>query len=195
MMAKPDISRNLLILIGVGVIILVGYYFMDHSKKKKEIKRLEKIHSAYAESLRVARETAARLEEVQRQYEIVKLQHQKAQEMLPKEENIPDVLRSLTRVGAASGVNFLLFKKEQKESKGKYAVIPISIQVSGSYHEIARFLAAINNLSRIVNVENLTLAPGREGGVTASFLAKTYIATEVTGEKKPTKKGKKRKKG
>jgi len=57
-----------------------------------------------------------------------------------------------------------------------YAELPISIRVTGSYHDIGLFAADIANLSRIVTLNNLTLNPqrDREGVLTMDGVAKTY---------------------
>jgi len=57
-----------------------------------------------------------------------------------------------------------------------YAELPITIRVTGTYHDIGLFAADIANLSRIVTLNNLSLNPirDREGVLTMDGVAKTY---------------------
>jgi len=60
--------------------------------------------------------------------------------------------------------------------KEYYAELPITVRVTGSYHDIGLFAADIANLSRIVTLNNLTLTPmkDREGILTMDCTAKTF---------------------
>ncbi len=60
--------------------------------------------------------------------------------------------------------------------KEYYAELPIAIKVTGSYHDMGLFAADIANLSRIVTLNNLSLAPvaNREGVLTMDGTAKTF---------------------
>jgi type IV pilus assembly protein PilO len=55
--------------------------------------------------------------------------------------------------------------------------LPISIRVNGRYHELGSFAADIANLSRIVTLHNLVIAPaGRDaaGNLSMEATARTY---------------------
>ncbi|HLF39609.1 MAG TPA: type 4a pilus biogenesis protein PilO, partial [Burkholderiales bacterium] len=53
--------------------------------------------------------------------------------------------------------------------------LPISIKVTGSYHDIGAFASDIGKLSRIVTLENIGLASaGKGGGLALDALAKTF---------------------
>ena len=75
--------------------------------------------------------------------------------------------------------------------KDYYAELPISIRVSGRYHDIGAFTADVANLSRIVTLHDLQITGvQREGGgnLAMDAVARTYRyldASEVAAQKKP----------
>ena len=72
-----------------------------------------------------------------------------------------------------------------------YAELPITIRVSGRYHDIGAFAADVANLSRIVTLHDLSVTGiQREGGGSLSMdaVARTYRyldSNEVAAQKKP----------
>ena len=72
--------------------------------------------------------------------------------------------------------------------------MPIAVKVAGRYHDIGAFAADIAHLSRIVTLNNLEIAQGREGTLTMDATAKTFRYLdhdEVNAQRKATKGGKK----
>jgi hypothetical protein len=59
----------------------------------------------------------------------------------------------------SAGLMFELFKPGQVEVKEYYAELPIALKVSGKYHDVGSFAADVANLSRIVTLHNLSIAP------------------------------------
>ena len=55
-----------------------------------------------------------------------------------------------------------------------YAELPIALRVTGRYHDIGAFAADVANLSRIVTLNNMTIAPAREGLMTMDATARTF---------------------
>ncbi|WP_370543312.1 type 4a pilus biogenesis protein PilO [Geobacter sp. OR-1] len=77
---------------------------------------------------------------------------------LPNQKEIPSLLTSITNVGKAAGLDFLLFKPKAEAAKGFYAEVPVDITVSGSFMNVANFFIAVGNLPRIVNIGNVNFA-------------------------------------
>jgi type IV pilus assembly protein PilO len=58
--------------------------------------------------------------------------------------------------------------------KEYYAELPISLRITGRYHDIGLFAGDIANLSRIVTLNNLTIVPARDGSLSMDATARTY---------------------
>jgi type IV pilus assembly protein PilO len=70
-----------------------------------------------------------------------------------------------------------------------YAELPITIRVTGRFHDLGSFASDVAHLSRIVTLNNLAIMPGREGAVlTMDATAKTFRyldKDEVAAQRKP----------
>jgi hypothetical protein len=60
-----------------------------------------------------------------------------------------------------------------------YGGVPLSLEVAGSFNTLARFIAAIENVNRLMRVEELLLSKDREGRLTASLQLLVYRASDT----------------
>src|SRR5690606_2136412 len=79
---------------------------------------------------------------------------------LPDSKELPVLLTDITSLGKDAGLEFRLFKPKEEVPRDFYAEVPIEIEFSGTYHDIARFFDKVSKLPRIVNVSrmNMTIA-------------------------------------
>jgi type IV pilus assembly protein PilO len=76
-----------------------------------------------------------------------------------------------------------------------YAELPITIRVTGSYHDMGAFASDIGKLSRIVTLNDIAInpAPAKGGGLVMDATARTYRyldEAEVSQQRKAAAKGK-----
>jgi type IV pilus assembly protein PilO len=93
---------------------------------------------------------------------------------LPNRTEVPDLLIDITQAGLARGLQFERFKPGAIVNRDFYAEMPVSVSVTGNYHQIGEFVSEIAALPRIVNLENFTVAPGRSGMLRLDATTKTY---------------------
>src|SRR5690349_12771783 len=98
------------------------------------------------------------------------------EKQLPGKAEMDALLSDINQAGLGRGLQFELFRPGQVVIKDYYAELPISIRVSGRYHDIGSFAADIANLSRIVTLHNLTLVSARDntGLLSMEATARTY---------------------
>jgi type IV pilus assembly protein PilO len=98
---------------------------------------------------------------------------------LPREKEIPTLLRDIYTLGRKSGVEFKTFQPQNEIPKKLYAEVPIKLQISGNYHEIAVFFDRVGKLSRIVNISDLELSgvqsKDKETSLTVNCTATTFM--------------------
>jgi len=78
---------------------------------------------------------------------------------LPDKEEIPMLLTSVSQFGHDAGLEFVLFEPKPEVPRDFYAEIPVSVTVSGSYHNVGMFFDKVSNLNRIVNIKDIKMAP------------------------------------
>jgi len=98
------------------------------------------------------------------------------EKQLPGKAEMDALLSDINQAGLGRGLQFELFRPGQVVLKDYYAELPISIRVSGRYHDIGSFAADIANLSRIVTLHNMVIASGKDpsGPLSMEATARTY---------------------
>ncbi|HLL52719.1 MAG TPA: type 4a pilus biogenesis protein PilO, partial [Myxococcaceae bacterium] len=126
-----------------------------------------------------------------REMDVLETKLQEALTELPEKKDLEELLAQLNDIGKKSGLEIALVEPVAESPAGFYAKIPIKMNVSGNYHEIARFLFDVSNLRRIVNVNNIkfTSPTVKNEKVTlqSEFLATTFRFLDQganTGDKK-----------
>jgi type IV pilus assembly protein PilO len=65
--------------------------------------------------------------------------------------------------------------------------MPISVEVRGTYHELAQFVSDVAALPRIVTFGDISISAGKDNKLTMSAKAKTYRYMEEGGAAKQDK--------
>lgn len=123
---------------------------------------------------------AVNLPELRKQKSQVEEYVTQLEKQLPGKAEIDSLLSDISSAGVGRGLQFELFRPGQVVIKDYYAELPISVKVSGRYHDIGAFAADVSNLSRIVTLHNLIVAAPtntREatgGALTMEATARTY---------------------
>ncbi len=100
---------------------------------------------------------AVNLSELRKQRVQVEEYVKQLEKQLPGKAEMDALLSDINQAGLGRGLEFELFRPGQVSVKDYYAELPISIKVSGRYHDIGSFTADIANLSRIVTLHNLVI--------------------------------------
>jgi type IV pilus assembly protein PilO len=185
------------ILIFVGTIALLTGLFVwlvvwpktrEIAQKRQEIQGLDqKIHQARIRAKDLPK-FEAELKEVNTQFE-------EALRLLPNEREIPSLLRNITEVGTEAQLEFRYFSPQKERAKEFYYEIPVAIEVSGSYHNVASFFDAVGRMERIVNILDVSMKPVKERStqLITKCTAVTYRFKGDSDVKDQKKKDKKKK--
>jgi len=141
------------VLLGVVffVLLALGYYLvlsptletLDTEKAKEE-----ELRKVYFEK----KSQAINLEAYQAQMVEIEKTFGALLKQLPDRSQIDGLLTDINQAGLARGLEFELFKPGQETQAEFYAEMPISIKVTGAYHDLGAFATDISKLSRIVTL-------------------------------------------
>jgi type IV pilus assembly protein PilO len=110
---------------------------------------------------------------------------------LPNKSEMEALLTDINQAGLGRGLQFELFRPAQQETSSEfYAELPITIKVTGAYHDIGAFASDVSQLSRIVTLNDIGLQVDKDRGLILEATAKTYRYlddAEVAAQKKPAK--------
>jgi type IV pilus assembly protein PilO len=126
---------------------------------------------------------AINLSELRKQKQQVQEYVTQLERQLPGKAEMDALLSDINQAGIGRGLQFELFRPGQVELKDYYAVLPITLRVSGRYHDIGAFTADVANLSRIVTLHNLSLTSAKDAGnntLVMDATARTYRYLDTT---------------
>src|SRR3989441_5998401 len=117
---------------------------------------------------------------------------------LPNRAEIDSLLTDINQAGLGRGLQFELFKPATTEKMADfYAELPITVRVTGNYHDMGAFASDVAQLPRIVTLNDVSIANDK-GTLTMETVAKTFryldedeIAKQRRGAKDAKAKGKK----
>ena len=113
---------------------------------------------------------------------------------LPNKSEIEAFLVEVNQAGLGRGLQFELYRPAQEQIKDFYAELPIAVKINGTYHDFGAFAADIAKLPRIVTLNNLSIAPLKDGVLTMDATTKTFRyldEEEIARQKKPAQGAKK----
>jgi type IV pilus assembly protein PilO len=130
---------------------------------------------------RAAKQELPQFRERVRQLE---LELDKLLRILPARRNTPDLLRRIRALVEQGDFALKRFTPGQLIDKEFYSEWPISVDLDGTYHNLALFFDRIGRFSRIINIEDLlitAIAPTKGNNqrtISATFTAKTFVYKE-----------------
>ncbi|MCP4681240.1 MAG: type 4a pilus biogenesis protein PilO [Desulfobacterales bacterium] len=166
------------VLIFVGTVVLSAglFIYFSYIPTTKEISMVTGQVADLTKKVNEARRIAANLEKFKEEKAEADAQLQKALALLPKEREIPSLLRTITELGLESNLEFRLFSLKKETPKDLYIEIPVSIEVKGRYHDVAVFFDKVGRMKRLVNILDVSIVPEKQMSTTlkATCTAITY---------------------
>lgn len=95
---------------------------------------------------------------------------------LPNRKEMEALLVDINQAGLGRGLAFELFRPNPSETVTEfYAELPVSLKVTGSYHDLGAFASDIARMPRIVLLTDLKIdQPGKDGPLSMEAVARTY---------------------
>jgi len=179
------------ITVGIILLPLVIFYFSYYQQKAKKIENLSQQKVTLAKEVQEVKRKAASLAQFEKELQEAENLFLESAVLLPKEKEIPKLLKDISALGRNAGLDFLTFKPLADIPKDFYAEIPVTINVRGPYHNMGYFFDQVSKLERIVSVTNVKMSsPKKEGGemlLNSDCKLVTYRFTNVELPKPPKK--------
>ncbi len=167
--------------LGAGVLALVLGWVVVVSAASDELNAARNVEPGLKEDFRAKLGQAVNLSELRKQKQQVQEYVTQLERQLPGKAEMDALLSDINQAGIGRGLQFELFRPGQVEVKDYYAVLPITLRVTGRFHDIGSFTADVANLSRIVTLHNLAIAPTKDaaGNLSMDAVARTYRYLDV----------------
>ncbi len=182
----------------VAVLVPIAlFYFLIYRPTDSKIQALNKKVASMQKELQRAKTAARDLPRYEKEMAATKERFEATSILLPRDKEIPALLRNISDLGKGAGLDFLSFKPGKEIPKDFYAEIPVDISIRGPYHNMGFFLDQVSKLDRIVTVNNIKMgSPKQDGGellLNSTCRLVTYRFTNTETSKAASKKKKKKK--
>jgi type IV pilus assembly protein PilO len=177
----------LFVFVAIAIVVLLWFTWLAGSQEalQQEQDKEVKLREDYKTKLT----KAVNLDVLKKQREQVQQYVTQLEKQLPSKAEMDALLSDINQAGLGRSLQFELFRPGQVAVKEYYAELPITIRVTGKYHDIGSFASDIANLSRIVTLNNLSLSPRQDSTLTLDATAKTFRyldPDEVLAQRKAT---------
>lgn len=145
--------------LGAGVVLLtIGvYWFVFYSDTAAKIEGALRQKKALVEEM--AQQQLALASYFADRDELA-LREQRARDLnkvLPPDAEEDAFLSSVQQASNAAGIDLKAFAPQEEISQSFYAKVPMKLEMSGRFHQIAKFAYELGKVNRIINVENIEL--------------------------------------
>lgn len=180
--ALPKIGVLLAILL---LIIGAAYYFMWNDQLTQidsEKAKTDQLKTTFVDKKKIA----VNLPAYRKQLDDIEKQFGALLKQLPGKSEMDALLTDINQAGLGRGLQFELFKPAASETvKDFYAELPITIRVTGNYHDIGAFAGDIGKLSRIVTLNDISVGATKDTlSMDATAMTYRYLDEAEVAEKR-----------
>ncbi|MHB9117067.1 MAG: type IV pilus inner membrane component PilO [Burkholderiales bacterium] len=177
------------------LVLLGGGYYFAWSDQLDSLKTAEAEEVKLRETFLDKKKQAINLDLYRQQLKDIEQSFGALLRQLPNKKEMDALVTDINQAGLGRGLEFQLFRPAQNETMSEfYAELPITISVTGSYHDFGAFASDIAQLPRIVTLADISITPGKGDRLSMNATAKTYRYlddNEIAARKKPAKDKKK----
>ncbi len=145
---------------GAFILILGGLFiYFVHIPMTTKIKQLEKDVAGLQNTIKANDEKIKKLDELRAEVKSLEERLRLLTEELPPGSEVSGLLRQVQNLVSQSGLTLKLWRPEKRKthSSGLYEEIPISLELSGGYHDLGIFFDRVSKMTRIVNMLDLKM--------------------------------------
>ena len=171
--AWPVLPKVILcVFIAAAVAIVAWFAFLQDYEVQLEEERGKELalRTDYQKKL----VKAVSLDALKKQREQIQQYVIQLEKQLPSKAEMAALLSDINQAGLGRSLQFELFRPGQVVVKDYYAELPITIRVTGKYHDIGAFASDIAHLSRIVTLNNMEIIPNARDVLTMDATARTF---------------------
>jgi len=181
----------------LGIILIIAFFFVFFKPKNTQLKNIRAERIRVEDEVGKLRGKKKVLDKIETEMVDLNKTLKELEAIIPQKKETSEILLNLHQLATGSRLNIESFIPKGEIDKDYYYEWQISIQVTGSYHNLATFFDRLSRFQRLFTVENFSIKSlprqTEASTISASWIAKTYIFREETAGQKEVK-GKKEEK-
>ncbi|WP_373949023.1 type 4a pilus biogenesis protein PilO [Vibrio pomeroyi] len=150
-----------------------------------ELQQMKQQEQTLKTTLRIKANKVAALPKLQSQLDELTSRYDYLLEQLPVQKELASMLASVNELGLDNSLTFTRIDWGQKQNKEFLFRLPLNIELTGDYHEIGDFSAAIAKLPRIISFDDVNWQRVSQESSTLHFRVRAYtyqFKSEVNDE-------------
>lgn len=144
----------------LGFVLLVGWYFFV-SDQQDSLKTLAGKEDQLKQEFSTKQAKSVNLEALQQQLDEMQDMLRQLLRQLPSKTEMPELLIDISQTAQSAGLETELFQPGPETPKDFYAEKPITLRMSGTYHQFGAFISGVASLPRVVilTLHDVSLTP------------------------------------
>jgi type IV pilus assembly protein PilO len=169
----------------LAAIILGLFYFLYYKPHDEELNLVRDERLKTEAEIVKLREKKEQLDKIEKEIESMKITLAQLETIIPQKEEISEILRKIQQLAWDSRLNIEKFIPKADVDKEFYYEKPISIEITGNYHNLAIFYDRLSNFSRLYNIEEFKIKSLRAQTETSTISAVSTATTYIFKEPEP----------
>lgn len=172
--AWPNGVKAAALVILLVAIVFAGY-FLDWKDQWVTLDNAVVEEETLKQTYLIKKTSAVNLDALKQQLKDIEQSLSALLKQLPDRSEMEALLVDINQVGLGRGLQFELFKPAANETINEfYAELPITIRVTGNYHDIGAFASDVSQLPRIVTLNDISLTKDSDEKLALDATAKTF---------------------
>jgi len=168
----PLVPKIVILIALLGLVIAAGWWF-DWKDQMQDLASKQEQEVKLKDEWLGKKRQAVNLDEHRKQLAEIDRQFGALLKQLPNKSEMESLLVDINQSGLGRGLQFELFKPGVESMKDFYAELPITVKLTGGYHDLGSFAGDVAKMPRIVTLNNVVI----EGDPKTSALKMDAIAT------------------
>jgi type IV pilus assembly protein PilO len=143
----------------IGILVIYLFITQVYTRNSESIRTLNDEYQMLNTNYIYARRSAMSLPALQMENEKLSEEWEALKNILPEEEELPDLIDEVSKAGHISNLIFTSFVPQPVKHHPFYNENSFKLQVVGRYHDIGRLFCELGNMERIVKVSDLKIGP------------------------------------
>ena len=143
-----------------AVVLLVGWYFFV-SSQQDSLTSLASKEESLKQEFSTKQAKAVNLEALQQQLDEMQDMLRQLLRQLPSKTEMPELLVDISQTALSAGLETELFQPGAETPKDFYVERPITLRMTGTYHQFGTFISGVASLPRVVilTLHDVSLTP------------------------------------
>jgi len=180
------------IFLGVGVLLLVLFYFIHYEGTQKTIKRKNNEIASVQNQINAAKIKLRELDQIRAEIKMNEKRLAELDKILPKTKNISRILTNIQSLISATQQEFKKMSKGTKKNQKLFVEYSYVINSSGNFHNLGTFFDHLSNLKKIFNITSLSISPRKSKVFSPQFTIDSQFRISTYVQRRKVKKKSKR---